>query len=135
MAKPTPWFGRGAAMSGVLFHSGGRVMAKKEHINRYTDNELQAMQARGESKSDWVKAAAMTEADIEDAIASDPDEANMVIDWSQASFELPQPKAVLNMRVDADVMAFFRSQGKGYQTKINAILRSYVNQVRQQSGQ
>jgi uncharacterized protein (DUF4415 family) len=104
-------------------------MARKEHIVRYTDKELQAMQAHGKDKSDWVKAAAMTEAEIEAAIADDPDEAGMVIDWSQASIELPQPKAVLNMRVDYDILEFFRSQGKGYQTRINAVLRSYVEQM------
>lgn len=105
-------------------------MAKKEHIVRYTANELAAMRARGEDQSDWIKAAAMTEAEIEAAIASDPDEADMVVDWSQVSTELPQPKAVLNMRVDYEVLDFFRNQGKGYQTKINAILRSYVEQMR-----
>ncbi|MGH8547233.1 MAG: BrnA antitoxin family protein [Methylococcales bacterium] len=83
----------------------------------------------GKSKSDWTKAAALTEAEIEAAIADDSDEADRVVDWSQASIELPQPKAVLNMRVDADVKNFFRSQGKGYQTKINAILRAYVDQM------
>jgi uncharacterized protein (DUF4415 family) len=104
-------------------------MAKKEHIVRYTGKDLRAMTQRGEDKSNWAQATAMTEAEIESAIAEDSDEADMVIDWSQASVELPQPKAVLNMRVDADVMDFFRKQGKGYQTKINAILRSYVDQV------
>jgi len=34
--------------------------------------------------------------------------------------------------VDANVMEFFRRQGKGYQTKINAVLRSYVDQVTHQ---
>ena len=104
-------------------------MARKEHIVSYTDKELKAMQAKG--KSNWTKAAAMTEAEIEAAIADDPDEAGLEVDWSQASIELPQPKAVLNMRVDADIMDFFRGQGKGYQTKINAILRSYVEQMTQ----
>ena len=103
-------------------------MARKERIVKYTDKELRAMQERGESKSNWAQAAAMTDAEIEAAIASDPDEAGMVVDWSKASIELPQPKAVLNMRVDYDVMEFFRNQGKGYQTKINAVLRSYVDQ-------
>jgi len=83
---------------------------------------------RGENKSDWAQAAAMTESEIEAAIASDPDEAGMVVDWSTLSVDLPQPKEVLNMRIDADVMQFFRRQGKGYQTKINAVLRSYVDQ-------
>ena len=105
-------------------------MVRKEHIVKYTDKELRAMQERGESKSNWAQAAAMTDAEIEAAIASDPDEAGMVVDWLKASVELPQPKAVLNMRVDYDIMEFFRNQGKGYQTKINAVLRSYVEQRR-----
>jgi len=39
------------------------------------------MQERGESKSNWAQAAAMTDADIEAAIAGDNDEAGMVVDW------------------------------------------------------
>jgi uncharacterized protein (DUF4415 family) len=105
-------------------------MAKKERIVKFTDDELRAKQARGEDKSDWKRAAAMTEAEIEAAIADDPDEVEMAVDWSQASVKLPQPKATLNMRIDHDVLEFFRRQGKGYQTKINAVLRSYVEQMR-----
>jgi len=104
-------------------------MARQEHIIKHTDDELRAKQARGESKSDWKTAAAMSEAEIEAAIADDPDEAGMVVDWAQASVELPESKAVLNMRIDRDVLEFFRRQGKGYQTKINAVLRSYVEQM------
>ncbi|MBZ4219181.1 MAG: BrnA antitoxin family protein [Chlorobium sp.] len=102
-------------------------MEKKERIVRYTDKELLAMQVRGEDKSNWAEAAAMTEAEIEAAIADDSDEVGMVVDWSTASVELPQPKVVLNMRVDHEVLEYFRNQGKGYQTKINAVLRSYVD--------
>ncbi len=103
-------------------------MAREERIVKHMDKELRAMQGRGESKSNWAQAAAMTDAEIEAAIAGDADEAGMVVDWSKASVELSQPKAVLNMRVDYEVLEFFRSQGKGYQTKINAVLRSYVDQ-------
>ena len=101
-------------------------MAKKKHFVRYTTEELQAMQARGESKSDWARAGAMTQEEIEAAIADDPDEAGMVVDWSTASVEMPQPKAVVSIRVDRNVLDFFRSQGAGYQTRMNAVLRSYV---------
>jgi uncharacterized protein (DUF4415 family) len=128
----TPSFGHGAAMRGELFHSGGREMANKEHIVRYSAEDLQAKRARGESKTDWARAGAMTEAEIEASIAADPDEAGIVVDWSQASVEMPQPKAVLNMRIDRDVLEFFRRDGRGYQTKINAVLRSYVEQMRHQ---
>ncbi|TLU82730.1 MAG: hypothetical protein FDX30_06475 [Chlorobium sp.] len=109
-------------------------MSKKEHIVRYSDEELRAMMQRGESKSDWAAAAAMTDEEIEDAIASDEDEAGMVVDWSTVSVEIPGPKAVLNMRVDYDILEFFRSQGKGYQKKIHAVLRSYVEEMRKHQG-
>ncbi len=120
--------GHGDKILAELYHSGGHDMERKGRIVSYTDKELREMRERGESKSDWAKAAAMTYEEIEAAIASDPDEAGMVIDWSTASAELPKPKAVLNMRVDHDVLEFFRNEGKGYQTKINAVLRSYVDQ-------
>lgn len=35
-------------------------------------------------------------------------------------------KAQLTLRVDGDVLAWFRQQGQGYQTKINALLRAYM---------
>ncbi len=40
---------------------------------------------------------------------------------------MPQPKAVLNMRIDRDVLDFFRKTGRGYQTRINAVLRAFVD--------
>jgi uncharacterized protein (DUF4415 family) len=114
------------------FLSEGRVMARKERTVRYTAKELAATRARGESKSNWRAAAAMTDAEIEAGIAADPDDAGLAVDWSQASVELPKPKAVLNMRIDSDVLEYFRRQGRGYQTKINAVLRAYVEQMGQQ---
>jgi len=101
-------------------------MSKKEHIVRHTTTELKAMQKRGESKTDWAKARAMSAADIERAVASGPDEASMKIDWSSATVEMPQPKAVLNMRVDPHVLEFFKQTGRGYQTRINAVLKAFV---------
>jgi len=104
-------------------------MAKKERTVRYSAEELQAKRRRGESQSDWARAAAMSEGEIVAAVAADPEEAGMTIDWSRASVVMPQPKVVLNMRVDRDVLEFFRRDGRGYQTKINAVLRSYVDQM------
>jgi uncharacterized protein (DUF4415 family) len=121
-------------MFGGLYHSGERKMSKKERIVRYTDKELEQKQLLGEDQSDWKAAAALSDEEIEAAIADDEDEAGMHVDWSTVSVELPRPKAVLNMRVDYDVLEYFRSQGKGYQKKINAVLRSYVEQKQQQKG-
>jgi uncharacterized protein (DUF4415 family) len=101
-------------------------MAKKKHIVKYTEKELEVLAEKEGSSSDWTKAASMAEAEIEAAIASDPDETDMELDWANATVELPKPKAVLNMRIDKDILEFFRNTGKGYQGRINAVLRSYV---------
>ena len=106
-------------------------MTKKSGIMRYSDDELATMKARGESRTDWTRATAMTDADLDASIAADPDEAGMDIDWVRAGIELPERKAVLNMRVDPDVLAFFKQTGRGYQTRINAVLRAFVDAQQQ----
>jgi uncharacterized protein (DUF4415 family) len=46
--------------------------------------------------------------------------------WASAKVHVPdRPKLPLNVRLDADVVEWFKSQGKGYQTRINAVLRSF----------
>jgi uncharacterized protein (DUF4415 family) len=72
----------------------------------------------------------MTSEEIEAQVAADPDEAGMAVDWDSVTVEIPKPKADLHMRVDRDVLDYFRGMGKGYQTRINAVLRSYVERVR-----
>ena len=108
-------------------------MAKKEHIVRYSAEELADMIRRGESHTDWARQEAMTYDEIEAQIAADPDEAGMVYDWDNATTEMPKPKVDLHMRVDGDVLDWFRKSGKGYQTRINAVLRSYVTQMRKRA--
>ena len=88
------------------------------------------MRKREGSRSDWERASSLTEAEIEIAAASDSEEAGMDVDWASAALEVPRPKAMINMRVDQDVLDFFKREGRGYQTKINAVLRSYVKQHR-----
>jgi len=110
-------------------------MGKKEHIVKYTDNELATLVEQEGTFSDWGKSASMTDAEIEASVASDSDEDEMVVDWDEAVIELPQAKAVLNMRVDKDVLDYFRKTGKGYQSRINAVLRSYVEHKEHQRQQ
>lgn len=46
--------------------------------------------------------------------------------FKHATLVLPEPKATVTMRVDRKVLDWFRSQGRGYQTRINALLRAYM---------
>lgn len=96
---------------------------KSEHIVSYTAAELRAMDKRGLSKSDWKAAAKKPLPD-----GSDPDDAMEEIDWATAELPMPRRKAAMTLRLDADMLSWFRAQGKGYQTRINAILRKYFEQ-------
>ncbi len=108
-------------------------MQRTGRIVRYTAEELAEMRRRGETYSDWERAGAVTREEIEAQIAADPDEAGMVVDWDSVTTVMPKPKVDVHMRIDGDVLAWFRETGKGYQTRINAVLRSYVTQMRKRA--
>lgn len=46
--------------------------------------------------------------------------------WMKAAAELPHTKQQITLRIDTEVLEFFRHTGKRYQSRINAVLRSYV---------
>ncbi len=46
--------------------------------------------------------------------------------WKSAGLVMPEPKDRLTIRVDHDVVQWLKKNGPGYQTRINAILRSYM---------
>jgi uncharacterized protein (DUF4415 family) len=75
---------------------------------------------------DWSKIDAMTEEDIAKAVADDPDAVPVDMDWSDAVVLELMPKTAISLRVDTDVYDFFKSTGKGFQTRMNAVLRAYV---------
>ena len=52
------------------------------------------------------------------------DEDDFEIDWDSAVLVLPQAKKAISLRVDPDVFDLFRAEGKGYQTRMNAVLRA-----------
>ncbi len=64
---------------------------------------------------------------LEADIASDPDFRDEPKDWFLHATPVPASvKTPLSIRLDADIVAWFRLQGPGYQTRINAVLRTYV---------
>jgi uncharacterized protein (DUF4415 family) len=71
---------------------------------------------------------AATDAQVREAIEADPDAQPTNEEfWKTARIVLPRPKETITIRLDADVLEWFRKRGKGYQTRINAILRSYIH--------
>ena len=96
---------------------------KKENI------VVRKWSARRKGKTDWAAVDALTDEDIARAVANDPDAAPIDIDWSDAVLVMPVRKKAISIRVDEDVLDFFKRDGDGYQGRINAVLRSYVQQM------
>jgi uncharacterized protein (DUF4415 family) len=46
--------------------------------------------------------------------------------FKRMEIRMPQTKELISLRIDPDVLGWFRNQGSRYQTRINAVLRSYV---------
>jgi uncharacterized protein (DUF4415 family) len=78
-------------------------------------------------KTDWKRVEAMTDADIGQAVTDDPDTFIPDSQWiKNARVVMPQAKEMVTLRLDPDVLAWFRQSGRGYQTRINAVLRAFV---------
>ena len=106
-------------------------MRKKNGTVRYSANEIKRKIARGEDRTNWAKANSVTGSKLDASIRADADDVRGEPDWTQAVMGVPAPKDHINIRVDHDVLQWFRSTGRGYQTLMNNVLRAFV-QTRQQ---
>jgi len=79
-------------------------------------------------KTDWKRLEGLRDAEIRKAAKSDPDAAPVASrEWfHRAKLLEPQAKTPVSLRLDEDVLKWFRARGRGYQTRINAVLRAYV---------
>jgi len=77
---------------------------------------------KGKSGTDWGRLATMSDAEID---RSDIRELDAGF-FESAEVRLPRSKKAVSLRLDPDVIAWFKHQGKGYQTRINAVLRMYM---------
>ncbi len=85
----------------------------------------EAIRRKDEDQTDWERLRREREQGIE------PDEGDF--DWSKARVVMPSQKTLISVRLDNDVLAFFKAYGRGYQTRMNAVLRSYMEAKTAQS--
>lgn len=106
-------------------------MRKEGTINKYSADELLRIAERGEDRTDLTRLKVMSEAELERSIAADPDWRDLPRDWYRdAEAVTSRAKVPVSIRLDADLVEFFRGQGRGWQTKINAVLRAYAEAVK-----
>ena len=76
-------------------------------------------------KTDWKRLDRQTSVQTE-AIAMKDRDGRAMTDGEWASAEVIHPRKVaVGIKLDNDVLGWFKSQGKGYQTRINSVLRRY----------
>lgn len=75
-----------------------------------------------ESRTDWNRLETMPDADVDFSDISKLDKTF----FQRARIRMPTRKRSISLRVDPDVLGWFQHQGRGYQTRINAVLKAYV---------
>ena len=78
--------------------------------------------------SDWKKINSMSDSELERNAHDEPD--NLPTDvsfWADAELCAPDPNKIpIHIRIDPSILAFFKKDGPGYQTRINRVLEQYV---------
>ena len=101
-------------------------MTKKNTIDSFTDAEIDEMIARGDvHKTEWERLDRMTEEELEASIDIE-DEGYPLRESATAELPMPKSKRSLTLRFDPDVLDWFKATGPGWQTRINAVLKQYV---------
>ncbi len=99
-------------------------MLKSDRTVRYTAQEIDEMLARGEDLTDWERVKALTDEEIEASIDYE-DEGRFDLSKGRMIYD-PACKKQITLRLDPDIIEFFKAGGPGYQTRMNAVLRSYM---------
>jgi len=101
-------------------------MSKKENITRFSADEMKKQFMGGADKTDWQKVQAMSQSDIERL--ADEEDGGLSENWEDTVIlGLPPSKKNIHIRLDNDILDWFKAHGTGYQTRINAVLRAYVS--------
>jgi uncharacterized protein (DUF4415 family) len=78
---------------------------------------------KSSSRTDWDRVNAMADEDIDTSDIPPLDQEF----FAKAELRMPAAKPSITIRLDPDVLEWFKNQGRGYQTRINAVLRKYVD--------
>ena len=77
---------------------------------------------KSRSNTDWERLSTMTDKEIDLNDSPELDDSF----FASATILLPEPKKSVSLRIDKDVLDWYRHQGPGYQTRMNAVLRMYM---------
>ena len=89
------------------------------------DNNMNAKSTKRnlKSRTDRIKIHKKTDADI--SYEDNPKTTKAF--WKDAKVYMPVHKVHLSLRLDEDIVNFFKQEGPRYQSRINAVLKAYMN--------
>lgn len=103
--------------------STGRTIGKSENIKTYSAKEIEKLRRQGKDQSRHVDGKTALK-----KRRADPDAPRPYAGWEKTVVAgLPRPKKSIHLRVDEDIFEFFKSQGRGHLTRMNTVLRTYVD--------
>jgi uncharacterized protein (DUF4415 family) len=85
------------------------------------------------TKTDWSRLHREQDEDAPIAYDEDAPETSATF-WANAEVVMPSHKTHVSMRLDDDIIDYFKQEGRGYQSKINAVLKAYVRTHPKQQG-
>ena len=108
--------------------SAGSSRRAQRHERRDENITVVSRDDPRRGKTDWAAVDSLTDEEIEAAARKDPDTVPLDFDWSEAVLVLPPRKKPISIRLDEDVLDYFKRGGAGYQRRINAVLRSFMRE-------
>jgi uncharacterized protein (DUF4415 family) len=88
--------------------------------------------AKGNGRTDWRRLGSMSDREVQRRAKADPDAQPTDADfWKNARVVVPPGKRPVTVRIDADVLEWFKARGPKYQSRMNAVLRSYMEAHRE----
>jgi uncharacterized protein (DUF4415 family) len=117
-----------------LFQPEGPEKMKKKRTKNIVSHHAHHLPI--DTKTDWKRVDAMTEQELKRNARSD--QATILANkkfWDSAKLVIPENsnKERITIRVDADILDWLKEDGRGYQTRINTILRSCMNALKKPS--
>jgi uncharacterized protein (DUF4415 family) len=95
------------------------------HLQYATADEIKKLMEAGGDQTDWARVRGMKQ-DVVERLA-DEEDGVLPEGWEQSIvLGVPEPKQGVHIRLDPMVLRWFKTQGPGYQTRINAVLRAFV---------
>jgi uncharacterized DUF497 family protein/uncharacterized protein (DUF4415 family) len=106
----------------IIYRRGEHIVVSAKNIVRRTPS------SRRRGKTDWMRVGAISDDEIEKAVKADPDAAPILDkEWFRtAKLVLPERKVPISLRMDREVVEWFKAHGRRYQSRMNAVLKAYV---------